>query len=95
MPGSEAHARTVLVVDGENPVRMSVADYLRDCGFQMLEASSAGDAIAVLSSAHLDVVFSDVRMPGKMNGFGRARWVRANRSRRLGRGQARCRRPWW
>jgi len=70
----------VLVVDDEMLIRLMAAEYLRDCGFHVLEASSADEAIGVLiSEHHIDVLFSDVRMPGSMNGFQLAQWVRTHR----------------
>jgi CheY-like chemotaxis protein len=70
----------VLVVEDEVLIRMAVADYLRECGFSVVEAASAAEAIRVLETAvPIDVVFTDVNMPGEMNGFGLARWVRAKR----------------
>ncbi len=72
--------QTVLVVEDEVLVRMVIADYLRECGYHVVEAGSAGEAIIVLQSPEpVDVVFSDVQMPGEMDGFGLARWVRQNR----------------
>jgi CheY-like chemotaxis protein len=73
-------ARTVLVVEDECMVRMPIVEYLRDCGFRVLEAADAPGAIAVLESdGCVDLVFSDVRMPGPMDGRGLARWVREHR----------------
>ncbi len=58
---------------------MAVAQYLRTCGYEVVEASHAAEAIEVLSSATpVDLVFSDVHMPGGMDGFGLATWVRQN-----------------
>ena len=81
MPESSArtdlHAPTVLVVEDEVLVRMPIAEYLRDCGYNVLEAGSAGEAIHLVDANEpVDVVFSDVRMPGDMDGFGLARWIR-------------------
>lgn len=74
---------TVLLVEDEPLIRLGVADYLRECGFRVLEAANADDAIAILTARDpefgIDVVFSDVRMPGKLDGFGLARWIRQNR----------------
>jgi len=70
---------TVLVVEDDMMVRMPIAEYLRDCGYNVLEAGDAAEAIATVhASAAISVVFSDVRMPGAMDGFGLARWLRAN-----------------
>jgi CheY-like chemotaxis protein len=70
------HAATVLVVEDEDLVRMPIAEYLRDCGYNVLEAGDAREAIGLADEDHVDVVFSDVRMPGEMDGFGLARWFR-------------------
>jgi CheY-like chemotaxis protein len=70
---------TVLVVEDEMMVRMPIAEYLRDCGYNVLEASDAAEAIAAVNEAGpVNVVFSDVRMPGRMDGFGLAEWFQAH-----------------
>jgi CheY-like chemotaxis protein len=70
---------TVLVVEDEMMVRMPIAEYLRDCGYNVVEAGDAYEAIAVMDAeAPVNLVFSDVRMPGKMDGFGLAEWFRSN-----------------
>ena len=61
-------------------VRLAVAGYLRDRGFQVLEAANGAEAVAILSAdIAVDVVCSHVQMPGDLNGFALARWVRSNR----------------
>ena len=71
---------SVLVVEDEVLVRSVVAMYLRDCGFQVVEAGNVDEAIRVLESGlAVDIVFSDVNMPGSMDGFGLARWLRRQR----------------
>ncbi len=71
---------TVLVVDDDVLIRMDVAHRLRDCGFQVIEAGDAAEAIAILSEdASVKLVFSDVQMPGELDGFGLTRWVNAHR----------------
>jgi CheY-like chemotaxis protein len=68
---------TILVVEPEILVRMVIASYLRDCGYKVLEGASAADVITVLGSGQkVDVVFSEVRLRGKVNGFGLAHLVR-------------------
>ena len=74
------HPATVLVVDDDLLVREPIADYLREVGYQVLEAGDAHEAIELVDHAdHVDLVFSDVRMPGDLDGVGLARWVRAHR----------------
>jgi CheY-like chemotaxis protein len=61
-------------------MRMVIADYLRECGYRVFEATGSEDAIAILGTdAKVDAIFSEVRLHGKMDGFGLAQWVRANR----------------
>lgn len=70
---------TVLVVEDETMVRMPIAEFLRDCGYNVLEAGDASEAIAAMASEEpVNLVFSDVRMPGQMDGFGLAEWFEAH-----------------
>ncbi len=81
-PGATPHSPpTVLVVDDEVLVRMVIADYLRDCGYRVFEAGSGDEALSILAAADvdIDVLFSDVQMPGQLDGFGLAQWVRRER----------------
>ena len=73
------HVPTVLVVDDEAMVRAPIAEYLRDCGYHVLEADDASQAIRLVDTpGQVDVVFSDVRMPGELDGAGLARWIRSH-----------------
>jgi CheY-like chemotaxis protein len=60
---------------------MTLSDFLQECGFKVLEAGCAAEAVEILESrkAVIDFVFSDISMPGAMDGFALAKWVRANR----------------
>jgi two-component system, response regulator PdtaR len=72
-------SHTVLVVEDELIVRMTIAEYLRDEGYHVIEASNADQALDVLKNgAKVDVLFSDVRMPGSIDGCGLARHVRTH-----------------
>lgn len=72
---------TILIVEDEVLIRLVIAQYLRECGYKVHEAANAAEAIAVLGSPEvlIDIVFSDVLMPGEMDGFALARWIRANK----------------
>jgi CheY-like chemotaxis protein len=71
---------TILVVEDEVLVRIALAETLRDEGFSVLEAANADEALAVLaSSTPLDVVLTDVNMPGSLDGVALGRHVRATR----------------
>jgi CheY-like chemotaxis protein len=80
-PASGTTPATILVVEDEVLVRLVIAEYLRECGYKVHEAANADEAVAVLQSPNvsIDLVFSDVVMPGDMDGFGLARWVRDNK----------------
>ena len=71
---------TILVVEDEVLIRMAVSDYLRECGFHVIEAGSGDEAVEVLKAdTAVDIVFSDVNMPGSLDGFGLAQWIRRER----------------
>ena len=77
----QANNRTVLVLDGDVLVRMPVVQFLRDCGYRVVEAATIDEAIAILQKTNIpvDVVLSDIDIPGSMNGFGFAQWARSIR----------------
>ena len=67
----------ILVVEDDFLLRMNAADIIRDAGFDVLEASNADEAIIILESRNdISVVFTDVQMPGSMDGLKLARAVR-------------------
>ncbi|HVZ04550.1 response regulator [Hyphomicrobium sp.] len=69
----------VLVVEDEILIRLSLADELRRAGFFVVEASNADEALSVLKATYdFDLLLTDVRMPGKIDGLALARWVRRN-----------------
>jgi DNA-binding NtrC family response regulator len=72
---------TILLVEDEVLVRVPIAQYLRDCGYRVIEAVNAEEAMTVLSHKEtvVDVVFSDIEMPGAVDGFGLAKWIREHR----------------
>ncbi len=65
---SEANA-TVLVIDDEPSIRMLVADMLDDLGYACLEAGDGAEGLQILqSSARIDLLITDVGLPGGLNG---------------------------
>ncbi len=79
-PDPKERTPAILVVEDEALIRLVVSDYLQECGFKVHGAASAAEAIEIIESgrAPIDLVFSDVGMPGAMDGFGLARWIRQN-----------------
>jgi CheY-like chemotaxis protein len=60
---------TVLVIDDEPVVRMLVVDVLEELGYAALEASDGPEGLKVLQSkARVDLLISDVGLPGGLNG---------------------------
>jgi two-component system, response regulator PdtaR len=60
----------VLVVEDEALLLFSIADDLRDAGFEVFEASDADEAIALLSTEPgIGLMFTDIDMPGSMDGL--------------------------
>jgi CheY-like chemotaxis protein len=55
---------TVLTVDDEPEIRTVLRELLEDSGASVLEASSGGEALEILSQQNVNVVISDLRMPG-------------------------------
>jgi len=67
----------ILVVEDETLVRMSAVPVAEDNGFEALSAASADEAIGILESrSDVLLVFTDVNMPGLMNGLKLAHVVR-------------------
>ena len=70
---------TVLVVEDEVLIRLSVCDFLRECGYRVLEAGTGEDAQSIFESGErIEVLFSDIDLGRGINGFALAAWVRSN-----------------
>jgi CheY-like chemotaxis protein len=70
----------VLVVEDNSLVRVVIADFLERAGFVVIQARDGAAALSVLASgADFNVLFSDVQMPGPIDGVGVAMRVRAQR----------------
>ena len=66
---------TILVVEDNVLTRPAISDELRAHGFKVLEASSAGEAITVLDTMRVDLLFVDIHLPGAHDGLDVARHV--------------------
>jgi CheY-like chemotaxis protein len=69
-PLTEANpGETVLVVEDEHVLRMLIVDVLQDMGYATLEATDGQAGLKILKSdARIDLVISDIGLPGGMNG---------------------------
>ena len=64
----------VLIVEDEPFVRLTGADLLAEAGFEVLEAGNADEALRILEATpEVRIVFSDVEMPGSLDGLGLVR----------------------
>ncbi len=79
--GQDSNDRpVVLLVEDEPLVRMFGADVLEEAGFEVLEAGDGDAALAVLEARpDVNVLFTDVKMPGSLDGLDLARLVHARR----------------
>ena len=71
----EPSRRNVLIVDDDDLVRETLRFVLEDVGYQVWSVSHAMDALAILESQPIDIVLSDIFMPG-MNGFDLLKQIR-------------------
>ncbi len=70
---------TALVVDDEVPLVNMQISFLGDIGVEAVGAYSGADAILYLQSHQVDLVISDVRMPGAVDGIKLYQWIGRNR----------------
>jgi CheY-like chemotaxis protein len=69
--------QVVLIVEDEALVRMTAVDMIEEAGFEILEASNADEAILLLEARRdITVLFTDIEMPGSMDGLRLAQAVR-------------------
>jgi CheY-like chemotaxis protein len=67
----------VLVVEDDPLLRLTTAEGLQDAGFDVIEAQDADEAIKILETrADIRVIFTDIEMPGSMDGLKLAAMVR-------------------
>src|SRR5579859_3633802 len=73
-PEDQAGLVCILLVEDDVLVRFATADYLRDSGLTVIEAASADEALSYIGTGgRADLVFTDIEMPGSMNGLDLAR----------------------
>lgn len=71
-----AHQNSILIVEDEPALRMVLADYLGKQGYEVIEADSGERAMKLIKSGEIDLLVTDVEMPGWQDGIGLALWVR-------------------
>jgi CheY-like chemotaxis protein len=66
----------IIVTEDESALRMLATEVLAEAGYTVVEAARADDALAIIKSRLVDLLFTDVQMPGSMDGLELARYVR-------------------
>jgi CheY-like chemotaxis protein len=67
----------ILIVEDELLLRMDSAEVIENAGFEVVQAGNADEAITILKARpDIHVVFTDIQMPGSMDGLKLARFVR-------------------
>jgi len=70
---------TILVIEDEILIRLAVCDYLRGCGYRVIEGSTGEEAQRVFRAGEpVEILFSDINLGHGMTGFALAAWVREN-----------------
>ncbi len=71
-----ARQNVILLVEDDELVRDLAAELLQDGGYSVIQAADAQEAMRIIEDQRgLDLVFSDVRMPGPVDGIGLAKWI--------------------
>ncbi len=68
-PAVDAVPHRILVVEDEVLVRMMLTEELRGHGYTVLEAVNADEARAILQSVDIDLLLTDIQMPGRIDGL--------------------------
>lgn len=77
MPHVASKKSVILIVEDEILLRMAALEIIREAGFEVLEAANADEAIQLLETRlDIAVIFTDIDMPGSMNGLKLAQAVR-------------------
>ena len=73
--------QSILVVDGDVLVRHAISDYLRNCGYIVIEASTTDEAVVVLNDQRsmVDAVLCAAEAPGSTNAFQFRAWAAKHR----------------
>lgn len=69
--------RRILIVEDEPELRYNFVDFFDQAGHQTFEAGNADEALIHLKNSEIDILFTDVDMPGSLDGLGLAATVRS------------------
>lgn len=60
---------TMLIVEDEPLIRMCAVDFAEEAGYRPIEAKDAAEALEALQSERIDILFTDITLPGPMDGL--------------------------
>lgn len=75
MASEPRESQRILVVDGDVLVRHVISDYLRTCGYVVIEAASTDEAAIVLDDTSVDAALCDAQAPGGRSAFQFRAWA--------------------
>ena len=75
MASEPRESQRILVVDGDVLVRHVISDYLRTCGYVVIEAASTDEAAIVLDDTTVDAALCDAQAPGGRSAFQFRAWA--------------------
>jgi len=80
LPETPERVPAILIVEDDALIRLTLSDYLQDQGFKVLEATTGDEALGVIAAPEfkVDLIFTDVMMPGVTDGFALAKWMNEN-----------------
>jgi DNA-binding NtrC family response regulator len=78
MPESGSGPRCLIVADGDVLVRNALSDYLRACGYHVIDAATSDEVMTALDEAAVavDVILADAELAGSLNAFSLRLWVK-------------------
>ena len=79
-PETPERVPAILIVEDDALIRLTLSDYLQDQGFKVLEATTGDEALGIIAAPgfSVDLIFTDVMMPGVTDGFALAKWISEN-----------------
>jgi CheY-like chemotaxis protein len=77
---AQPRGKVILIIEDEYLVRLMIADHLRASGYVVIEVANASEALVVIASqTQIDLVFSDINVPGWLDGEVLANWLSIRR----------------
>jgi CheY-like chemotaxis protein len=67
---------SILLAEDELLVRLCIAQELRNVGYIVHEAADAGEALSIVGKENVELLITDIQMPGSLNGLELAKQVR-------------------